>query len=96
MNKKQAVVACFLLLVEMTGVEPVSESLAAQPSSWTVVLLSFPRKSAERHALSLGSPFVHGRVKGESPTHVHRLCDAQSLTAVRKGGTGGIRPQHCH
>ena len=28
-NKKQAIFACFLFLVEMTGIEPVSESLAA-------------------------------------------------------------------
>ena len=60
-----------LPLVEATGVEPVSENPLTQPSSWVVYLLEFPLTNADRQAFDQGSPFVHDRVKGESPMHVH-------------------------
>ena len=60
-----------LVMVEATGVEPVSENPLTQPSSWVVYLLDFPITSADRQALDQSSPFVHDRVKGESPMHVH-------------------------
>ncbi len=76
------------LLVEMMGIEPMSENLLTQPSSWTVCCLEFPLGSANRHAFPQGSPFVHDRLKCEPPMHVHRSNDAQSEVAVLLGGTG--------
>ena len=75
-------------LVEMMGIEPMSENLLTQPSSWTVYLLEFPLTNADRQAFDQGSPFVHDRFKSEPPMHVHRSNDAQSKAAVLIGGTG--------
>ena len=76
------------LVVEMMGIEPMSENLLTQPSSWTVCYLKFPVGSVNRHTLRRGSPFVHDRLKCEPPMHVHRSNDAQSKVAVVLGGTG--------
>ncbi len=70
------------------GIEPMSENLLTQPSSWTVCYLKFPIGSVNRHTLRLGSPFLHDRLKSEPPMHVHRSNDAQSEVAVVLGGTG--------
>ena len=75
-------------MVEMRGIEPLSENQSIQPSSWTVCYLKFPLGSANRHAFLIGSPFLHDRIKCEPPMHVHRCDDVQSKAAVLIGGTG--------
>ena len=72
----------------MMGIEPMSENLLTQPSSWTVCYLEFPIGSVNRHTIRQGSPFVHDRLKSERPMHVHRCDDAQSEATVLIGGTG--------
>ena len=62
---------CFLLLVEPTGIEPVSKNLLIQLSSRTVCLLSFPIGSADKQARLQSSPFLLDRFKGETPMQVH-------------------------
>ena len=59
-------------LVDLRGIEPLSENSFIQPSSRTVARLKFPFESAGRQALSSGSPFLHDRLKCERPMHVHR------------------------
>ena len=59
-------------LVEMMGIEPMSENPLIKPSPWAVCLLEFPIKSANRHALYPGSPFLLDRLKIEPPMQVHR------------------------
>ena len=76
------------LLVEMRGIEPLSENPSTQLSSWTVCYLEFPSGSANRHAIPSGSPFMHDRLKCEQPMHVHHSNDAQSEAVVLIGGTG--------
>ena len=72
----------------MRRIELLSENQSIQPSSWTVCYLKFPLESANRHAISLGSPFLHDRLKSEPPMHVHRCDDVQAKVAVLHGGTG--------
>ena len=86
--EKGSVGSLFCFLVEMMGVEPMSENLLTQPSSWTVCFLEFPLRRVNRHTRRQGSPFVHDRLKSEPPMHVHRSDDAQSKAAVLNGGTG--------
>ena len=76
-------------LVEMMGIEPMSENPLTQLSPWAVCYLEFPVSGANKHAPRLGSPFLHDRFKSEQPMHVHRCDDAQSSVAVVRGGTGG-------
>jgi len=75
-------------MVEMRGIEPLSENPSTRLSSWTVCYLEFPLGSANRHAIPLGSPFLRDRFKSEPPMHVHRSNDAQSNAAILIGGTG--------
>ena len=76
------------LLVEVRGIEPLSENPSTRPSSWTVCYFNFPSGGANRHALPSGSPFMHDRLKCERPMHVHHSNDAQSEAVVLIGGTG--------
>ena len=62
----------FVVMVEMTGVEPVSENPFIQLSPGEAELLDLPRNSAVRQAQLRGSPFLHGGVKDERAAHVHR------------------------
>ena len=78
----------FCNMVEMMGVEPMSENPLTKPSSWTVCYFRFPFGSVNRHTLRLGSPFMPDRFKGEPPVQVHCLFDAQSAVAVLRRGTG--------
>jgi len=71
-----------LPLVEMRRIELLSENPLIQPSSWTVCYLDFPLESANRHAFSLGSPFLHDRFKSERPMHVHHCDDVQAGVVV--------------
>ena len=75
-------------LVEMMGIEPMSENPLTKLSPWAVCFLDFPIGGVSRHTPSLGSPFVLDRFKGERPMHVHRSFDAQSEATVLIGGTG--------
>lgn len=76
-------------MVEMMGIEPMSENPLIGLSSQTVCYLDFPRGSESRHSLLWSSPFVPGRLKSERPTQVHHSFDAQSGVVVLSGGTGG-------
>ncbi len=87
-KEKGAHKALLFPLVEMMGIEPMSENPLIKPSPWAVCYLEFPVKSANRHAPYPGSPFVLDRLKSEPPMQVHRSFDAQSSVAVLRGGTG--------
>ena len=50
-------------VVEMMGIEPMSENPLTQPSSWAVCSLFFPLGGASRHASPFGSTFVPDRFK---------------------------------
>ena len=76
-------------LVEMMGIEPMSENPLIRLSSQAVCSLAFPLESESRHSHSRSSPFVPGRLKSERPTQVHHSFDAQSEVVVLFGGTGG-------
>ena len=52
------------VMVEMMGVEPMSENLSPKPSTSVVYLLNFPRKNAGKQALILGSPLSRDKVQG--------------------------------
>ena len=76
-------------MVEMMGIEPMSENPLTQLSPWAVCYLEFPVGGANKHAPRQSSPFVLDRLKSERPMQVHRSFDAQSSVAVVRGGTGG-------
>ena len=76
-------------MVEMRGVEPLSENPSVRLSSWAVCYLAFPAGGANRHAPSLGSPFVPDRFKGEKPMQVHHSSHALTKVVVPFGRTGG-------
>ncbi len=90
--EKRGLVDLSFLLVETTGVEPVSENPLTRLSPQAVRYLKFPSASVNEHTLASGSPFVLDRLKGERPMQVHRLFDAPSKSAVLLIGTGGL----CH
>ena len=71
-NPPIVMIGGFVVLVEMTGVEPVSENPFIQLSPGAAELLNLPREIAVRRAKSRGSPFLHGGVKDERAAHVHR------------------------
>ena len=75
-------------MVEMMGIEPMSENPLTKLSSWTVCYLKFPIGSVNRHTLPLGSPFLLDRFKSEPPMQVHHFDDVQSEVVVLLGGTG--------
>ena len=76
-------------LVEMMGIEPMSENPLTQLSPWAVCYLEFPVGGANKHVPRQSSPFLLDRLKSERPMQVHRSFDAQSSVAVVRGGTGG-------
>ena len=76
-------------MVEMMGIEPMSENPLTQLSPWAVCYLEFLVSSANKHAPHQSSPFVLDRFKSERPMQVHRSNDAQSPVAVVRRGTGG-------
>ena len=51
-------------LVEMMGVEPMSENLFPKLSTSVVYLLRFPWGNADKQALTLGSPLDRDKVQG--------------------------------
>jgi hypothetical protein len=59
-------------MVEMRGIEPLSENSSIQLSSGVVGHLDFPFAYADRQAYALGSPLIHGSFKSETAAHVHR------------------------
>lgn len=69
-------------LVEMMGIEPMSENPLTQLSPWSVCYLYFPIGGANKHAPRQSSPFLHDRLKGEKPMHVHRSFDARSSATI--------------
>ena len=77
-----------LPLVEMRGIEPLSENPLTQLSSWAVCPLDFPLGCANRHAHPRGSPFLLDRLKSEPPMQVHHFNDVQPEVVVLPGGTG--------
>ena len=76
-------------LVEMMGIEPMSENPLIGLSSQAVCYLAFPLGSESRHPHPQSSPFLPDRFKGERPVQVHHCDDAQSGVVVLSGGTGG-------
>lgn len=54
-QKKQEQLTPFLLLVDLRGIEPLSESLSLAASPITVDLFTFPYTAAERQAAVLSS-----------------------------------------
>ena len=54
----------WLFLVEMMGVEPMSENLFPKLSTSVVYLLKFPWRSADKQAFLLGSPLNRDKVQG--------------------------------
>ena len=62
----------FQVLVEMMGIEPMSENPLTQPSSWTVCYLGFPLRGASRHAPPFGSTLLPDRFECQPPVQVHR------------------------
>ena len=52
-----------IILVEMMGVEPMSENLFPKLSTSVVYLLSFPQINADKQALILGSPLNRDRLQ---------------------------------
>ena len=51
-------------LVEMMGVEPMSENLFPKLSTSVVYLLKFPWENAGKQALTLSSPLIRDKVQG--------------------------------
>ena len=89
-NKEKGANGSFLfVLVEMMGIEPMSENPLIGLSSQAVCYLAFPLGSESRHPHPQSSPFVPDRFKGERPVQVHHCDDAQSGVVVLSGGTGG-------
>ena len=71
-QKEKTADSGLFFLVEMMGIEPMSENPLTQLSPWAVCYLDFPVGGANKHAPRQSSPFVHDRFKGERPMHVHR------------------------
>lgn len=53
----------YYILVEMTGIEPVSEKRLQRLSSSVVIVLKFPQLIAQRQAINLGILKVMTRYK---------------------------------
>ena len=87
---------CYCFLVEMRGIEPLSENLLIQLSPSAFRLLEFPLTHGGGQPYVAGSHFMRDALNGERRVHVHRSNDAQSEVAILLGGTGGIiMPRHC-
>ena len=85
-----------IFLVEMRGIEPLSENLLIQLSPSAFRLLEFPLTHGGGQPYVAGSHFMRDALNGERRVHVHRSNDAQSEVAILLGGTGGIiMPRHC-
>ena len=77
-----------LLLVEVRGVEPLSENLLIQLSPGAEYLLElFPRRAGTQ-ARCESNRFMRDRFNGKPPMHVHHSDDAQSRLVVLPRGTG--------
>ena len=70
-----------IFLVEMMGVEPMSENLFPKLSTSVVYLLNFPQENADKQALTLGSPLVRDKVQG-SPLFT---CTAKRRPYLSRG-----------
>ena len=68
-------------LVEMMGVEPMSENLFPKLSTSVVYLLKFPWENAGKQALTLGSPLIRDKVQG-SPLFT---CTAKRRSYLSRG-----------
>ena len=68
-------------LVEMMGVEPMSENLFPKLSTSVVYLLKFPWENADKQALTLGSPLIRDKVQG-SPLFT---CTAKRRPYLSRG-----------
>ena len=68
-------------LVEMMGVEPMSENLFPKLSTSVVYLLKFPWENADKQALTLSSPLIRDKVQG-SPLFT---CTAKRRPYLSRG-----------
>jgi hypothetical protein len=73
-------------VVEMRGIEPLSENQSTQASPGAVGLLRFPRRIAVRQAMQFGSPQYNHALRG-ARTDRSPLIDAPSAAVVLRGGT---------
>ncbi len=78
-----------LVLVDLRGIEPLSENLLIQLSPGAGCLLCLFPLNAGIQALSESNRFLHDRLNGKTPMHVHHSNDAQSRFVVLPRGTGG-------
>ncbi len=84
-----------LFLVEVRGIEPLSEHSSAQPSSWTVCLFHFPKSSGGKQPLHFGSPFLLGLYKCELQTQVPHYMTLSSRPWDSERERVAKTPQHC-
>ena len=75
-------------MVDLRGVEPLSENLLIQLSPGAEYLLCLSRRRAGTQARCESNRFLHDRFNGKTPMHVHHSLDAQSRFVVLPRGTG--------
>ena len=80
---------CYIFLVELRGIEPLSENLLIQLSPGAGRLFNLFSFNAGVQALKESNRFLHDRLNGKPPMHVHHSNDAQSRFVVLPRGTGG-------
>ena len=74
-------------MVELTGVEPVSEKKSVRVISGRSVFIKFPLVWASTHALHLGSFISSCRAAKLKPVHVQYLIDALTPCGTNTGRT---------
>ena len=75
-------------MVEVRGIEPLSENLLIQLSPGAGHLFCLFSSRAGAQARIESNRFLHDRFNGKTPMHVHHLHDVQSQVVVLLGGTG--------
>ena len=75
-------------MVEVRGLEPLSENLLIQLSPGAGHLLDLFRTCAGAQAQVWSNRFLRDRFNGKTPMHGHHCFDAQSRVVVLSGGTG--------
>ena len=73
-------------MVEVRGVEPLSESTSSETSPGADDYLNFPMPGASRHARGFGSFIIHGALKALR-THGRRLSTPHTRAAALPGAT---------
>ena len=76
-------------MVDLRGIEPLSENLLIQLSPGAEYLLELFSRRAGTQARCESNRFLHDRFNGKTPMHVHHSLDAQSRFVVLPRGTDG-------